>query len=174
VAALAELSVVGVRGPLSKAQRDDAGARKVVVCADPAVALHASYATRSKPERDDRPLRVGINRGDCQGRLFGQQEHLQDALASAARWLRKSARHVEIIPVWVNDVEACNDVARRAELDRSQVTAVCYSEAAFLSRVEKLDLLVSLKAHAGVLAAAANVVFVSLEYRPKCPPDPVR
>jgi polysaccharide pyruvyl transferase WcaK-like protein len=168
VAALEELPVVGVRGPLSKAQLDEAGARNVVVCADPAVALHASYVTQSKRERDGRPLRVGINAGDCQGRLFGQQEHLQEALASAARWLRNAGHHVEIIPVWIKDVEACNDVARRAQLDRSQVSSVCYSQAAFLSRVEKLDLLVSLKLHAGILAAAANVPFVSLEYRPKC------
>jgi hypothetical protein len=168
VAALAELPVVGVRGPLSKAQLDDAGAHNVVVCADPAVALHASYATRSKRERDGRPLRVGLNAGDCQGRLFGHQEAVQDSLASAARWLRKSGHHVEIIPVWVKDVEACNDVARRAQLDRSLVSPVCYSQAAFLSLLERLDLLVSLKLHAGILAAAANVPFVSLEYRPKC------
>ena len=168
VAALEELPVVGVRGPLSKAQLDDAGARNVVVCGDPAVAFHASYVTKSKHERGDGPLRVGINAGDCSGDLFGRQEDVQDALVSAARWLRKAGHQVEIIPVWVKDVEACLDVARRAQLDRSVVTPVCYSPHAFLGRVEKLDLLVSLKLHAGILAAAANVPFVSLEYRPKC------
>jgi len=45
VAAPAELPVVGVRGPLSKARLDDAGANDVVVCGDPAVAFHASCAT---------------------------------------------------------------------------------------------------------------------------------
>jgi hypothetical protein len=127
VAALAERPVVGVRGSLSKAQLEDRGAHNVVVSADPAVALHASYATRWKPKRDGRPVRLGINAGDCQGRLFGHKEALQDALASAARWLRKSGHHVEIIPVWVKDVEACNDVARRAKLDPSLVSPVCYS-----------------------------------------------
>jgi polysaccharide pyruvyl transferase WcaK-like protein len=34
--------------------------------------------------------------------------------------------------------------------------------------MENLDLMVSMKLHAGILAAAANVPFVSLEYRPKC------
>ena len=168
VAALEELPVVGVRGPLSKAQLDDAGARNVVVCADPAVLFHASYVTKSERERRDGPLRVGINAGDCSGRLFGRQEGVQDALVSAARWLRNEGHQVEIIPVWINDVEACVDVARRADLDRSVVTPVCYSPSAFLSRVENLDLFVSLKLHAGILAAAANVPFVSLEYRPKC------
>jgi len=168
VAALEDLPVVGVRGPLSKAQLDDAGARNVVVCADPGVAFHARYATSSEHEHRDGPLRVGINAGDCSGKLFGRQEDVQDALVGAARWLRKAAHQVEIIPVWVNDVEACLDVARRAQLDRSVVTPVCHSADAFLGRVEKLDLLVSLKLHAGILAAAANVPFVSLEYRPKC------
>ncbi len=68
----------------------------------------------------------------------------------------------------MNDVEACIDVARRAELDRSVVSPLCSTPEAFFGRIEKLDLLVSLKLHAGILAAAANVPFVSLEYRPKC------
>lgn len=168
VAALEELPVVGVRGPFSKGQLDDVGARNVVVCGDPAVLFHAPYATRPMREHRDGSLRVGINAGDCSGKLFGRQEDLQDALVDAVRWLRDIGHQVEIIPVWVRDVEACIDVARRAELESSAVSPLCYSQQAFLGRVENLDLFVSLKLHAGVLAAAANVPFVSLEYRPKC------
>ena len=168
VDALEELPVVRVRGPLSKCQLDDAGARNVVVCGDPAVLFHAPYAIRPMREQQDGPLRVGINAGDCSGKLFGRQEWVQDALVDAARWLRNAGHQVEIIPVWVKDVEACIDVARRAELDRSVVSPLCSTPEAFFGRIEKLDLLVSLKLHAGILAAAANVPFVSLEYRPKC------
>ncbi len=66
------------------------------------------------------------------------------------------------------DVEACVDVARRAELPQSAVSPRCFSHEAFLSRVENLDLLVAMNLHAGILAAVANVPFVSLEYQPKC------
>jgi len=113
VAALEELPIVGVRGPLSKAQLDDAGARNVVVCADPAVLFHTSYPTPSEREHRDGPLRVGVNAGDCSGKLFGRQEDVQEALASVVRWLRNAGHQVEIIPVWINDLEACIDVARQ-------------------------------------------------------------
>ncbi len=167
VSVLAELPIVGVRGPVSKALLDDAGARNVVVCGDPAVVFHAPYA--GKPRRaSGNSLRVGINAGDCSGQLWGRMEDVQDSFVALARWLRLAGHQVEIIPVWQKDVEACLDVAQRADLDRSAVTPVCYTSQAFLRRVEKLDLLVALKLHAGILAAAANVPFVSLEYQPKC------
>ena len=130
--------------------------------------FHAPYASKPRREHRDGPLRVGINAGDCSGKLFGRQEDLQEALVGAARWLRDAGHQVEIIPVWVKDVEACIDVARRTELDSSVVSPLCSSPKAFLGRVENLDLLVSMKLHAGILAAAANVPFISLEYRPKC------
>jgi hypothetical protein len=168
VSVLAELPVVGVRGPISKSLLDDAGARNVVVCGDPAVAFHATYAGKPRSRSSRKPLRIGINAGDCSGQLWGQLEDVQDSFVALARWLRQAGHEVEIIPVWQKDVEACLDVARRAELDQSAVSPVCYTHDAFLSRIEKLDVLVALKLHAGILAAAANVPFVSLEYQPKC------
>jgi len=168
VAAMAELPLAGVRGPISKALLEDAGARNVVVCGDPAVALHASYAGKTPSERVSGSLRVGINAGDCVERLWGRAEDVQSALAALSIWLAKCGHQVEIIPVWPKDVEACVDIARRAELDQSVVSPVCWSREAFMSRVEQLDLMVCLKLHAGILAAAANVPFVSLEYQPKC------
>ncbi len=168
VSVLAELPVVGVRGPISKALLEDAGACNVVVSGDPAVAFHAPYAAKPIPAHHEAPLRVGINTGDCSGHLWGRAQDIQDSLVALARWLKCSGHPIDIIPVWQKDVEACFEVARRAELDRSAVTPVCYTHDAFLSRMEKLDLLVCLKLHAGVLAAAANVPFVCLEYQPKC------
>ena len=165
---LAELPVVGVRGPISKALLDDAGARNVVICGDPAVAFHAPYQATPLPAPSEGPLRVGINPGDCSGKMWGRADDVQESLIALARWLRKSGHQIAIVPVWQNDVEACLDVARRAGLDRSVISPVCYTRQAFLGWVEKLDLLVCLKLHAGILAAAANVPFVSLEYQPKC------
>jgi hypothetical protein len=167
VSVLAELPVVGVRGPISKALLDDAGATNVIACGDPAVAYHAPYVAKPRL-RHTGPLRIGINTGDCSGHMWGRAEDVEDSLVALARWLHQSGHKIDIIPVWQNDVEACLEVARRAELDRSVLSPVCYTHEAFLRRVERLDLLVCLKLHAGVLAAAANVPFVSLEYQPKC------
>ena len=168
VSVLAELPVVGVRGPISKALLDDAGASNVIVCGDPAVAYHAPYVAKPLRVRNKGPMRIGINTGNCSGHMWGHAGDVEDSLVALARWLLQSGHKIEIIPVWQNDVEACREVARRAELDRSVLSPVCYTHEAFLRRVEQLDLLVCLKLHAGVLAAAANVPFVSLEYQPKC------
>lgn len=165
---LAELPVAGVRGPLSKALLDEAGARNVVICGDPAVAFHAAYANQNVAVRRARPLRVGLNPGTCSGHLWGREEDVLESLAGLARWLRRAGHQIEIIPVWPKDVASSVDVARRAELNKSAITPICCSHEAFLSRMENLDLMVSMKLHAGILAAAANVPFVSLEYRPKC------
>jgi hypothetical protein len=168
VSVLAELPVVGVRGPISKALLEDAGARNVVVCGDPAVAFHKRYALQSPGKRNEGRLRVGLNPGDCSGHQWGHAEDVQDSFVGLAQWLKRSGHEVEIIPVWQKDVEACLDVARRAALDRSAVSPVCYTSKSFLRRVEKLDLMICLKLHAGILAAAANIPFISLEYQPKC------
>ncbi len=165
---LAELPVVGVRGPVSKALLDDAGAKSVVVCGDPAVLFHRRYADLSAPRHKTGPLRIGINTGDCLERMWGRADDVDDSLVALARWLRQSGHRIEILPIWHKDIPASLELARKAGLDRSVVSPVLYTSGLFLDRVEKLDLMVNLKLHAGILAAAANVPFVSLEYQPKC------
>ena len=167
VAILEELPTVGVRGPLSKAYLEEAGARNVVISGDPAVSLHAQYSAKPIPVHREGTLRVGINAGPYP-RTWGRPEDIQDSTVALAEWLRKAGHQIEIIPIWPRDVEACVDVARRAELPQSAVSPQCFSHEAFLSRVENLDLLVAMNLHAGILAAVANVPFVSLEYQPKC------
>ena len=167
VALLEELPTVGVRGPLSKACLEDAGARNVVVSGDPVALLHARYSARPTPAHREGALRIGINAGPYP-RTWGRGEDIQEATVALAQWLRKAGHQIEILPIWPRDIEAGLDVARRAELPRSALIPQSFSHEAFLSRVEKLDLLVAINLHAGILAAAANVPFVSLEYQPKC------
>ena len=167
VALLEELPTVGVRGPLSKACLEEAGARNVVISGDPAVFLHARYLERPMPAVREGALRVGINAGPYP-RTWGRGEDIQDATVALAQWLRKAGHQIEIIPIWPRDVEAGIDVARRAELPQSALSPQSLSHEAFLSRLENLDLVVAINLHVGILAAAANVPFVSLEYQPKC------
>lgn len=48
------------------------------------------------------------------------------------------------------------------------MSAPLTSHDAFLKKIETLDLLIAVKLHAAVLASAANVPCVVLEYQPKC------
>jgi hypothetical protein len=162
-----ELPVVGVRGPNSKAHLEEAGARNVVVCGDPASLLHANYAKKPARVRRDGPLRVGINAGPYP-RTWGSAEEIQSAVVQLARWLREAGHKVELIPTWNRDTAHCIEVGRQAGVESSAVRPVCASYDEFLQHIENLDLMVAWNLHAGILAAAANVPFVSIEYQPKC------
>ncbi len=162
-----ELPIVGVRGPYSKAHLEEAGARNVIVSGDPAVTLHARYANKPFRARQDRPLRIGINAGDYP-RTWGSRDEILASVAALARWLREKGHEVEIIPAWSRDKPGCVDVVRQAGLDSSAIRRVPTSHLDFLSQIEHLDLIVAWNLHVGILAAAANIPFVSIEYQPKC------
>ena len=167
VAFFDELPIVGVRGPHSKTDLEEVGARNVVVSGDPAVMLHANYANKPLRLRRDTRLRIGINAG-AYPRSWVEPQEIQAAVTALARWLREAGHTVEIVPAWSRDEAACAEVARQAELGSSAVHRVCTSHEDFLHTIEELDLMIAWNLHAGVLAAAANVPIVSLEYQPKC------
>jgi polysaccharide pyruvyl transferase WcaK-like protein len=167
VAVLDELPIVGVRGPLSKNLLDDAGSRNVVVCGDPAVALHSRYAKKLPTFQPDRPLKVAINTGDCSGNLWGNMDDVQRSLTKLALWLDSQGHQIEFIPVWPNDVAPCIEIARKAGLDQSTVCPVLSSHTSFLRKIETFDVVVALKLHAAILSAVANIPCVFLAYQPK-------
>jgi Polysaccharide pyruvyl transferase len=162
-----DLPVVGVRGPYSKAYLEEAGASNVVVCGDPAVALHARYANRSPRVRRNGSLRIGVNVG-VYTRTWGTQNEIQSSVTALARWLREAGHRVEIIPAWHRDEAACVESARQSGLDSSAIHRACASHEDFLVQIEELDLMVACNMHAGILSAVANVPFVSIEHQPKC------
>jgi hypothetical protein len=167
-AVFAELPVVGVRGPQSMDLLADAGVRNVVVCGDPAIAYCSRYRKEISFARQDRPLRIAINTGDCSGNLWGNPETIQASLSGLVRWLVQENHHVEFMPVWHKDAAACSDLARVAGLPVSSVSPVLDSPAGFLEKIATFDVAVTLKLHAAVLASSANVPGVLLEYQPKC------
>lgn len=162
-----DLPVVGVRGPYSKSYLEEAGARNVVVCGDPASTLHARYANKPLRNRHDGPLRIGINAGDYP-RTWGSREEILASVAVLARWLHNAGHKVEILPAWSRDQAGCEEVARQAGLDNSAIRRVCTSHEDFLNEIENFDMIVAWNLHVGILAAAANIPFVSIEYQPKC------
>lgn len=167
VTVLNELPIVGVRGPLSKNLLDDAGARNVVVCGDPAVAYHSYYARERFVVQSDRPLRVAINTGDCSGNHWGNPCDVEESLTGLVQWLRAGGRQIQFIPVWPEDVSSCIDLARRTGLQQSAIGPALTSHARFLKAIETVDIVVALKLHAAILSAAANIPCVLLAYQPK-------
>ena len=168
VSALAELPIAGVRGPNSLASLSEAGAKNVMVSGDPAIAYHSRYRNPPAWVRPDRPLRVAINTGDCSGNLWGQPDDIQQSLVALAQWLREESHAVELLPVWTKDLDPSLRVARLAGLPESAVNAPLTTPDKFLKKVEAFDLLIAVKLHAAILASAANVPCVVLEYQPKC------
>jgi polysaccharide pyruvyl transferase WcaK-like protein len=118
--------------------------------------------------RPDRPLRVAINTGDCSGNLWGRPDDIQQALVALVQWLQEEKHHVELLPVWSKDSDSCREVARIAGLQESAISSPLTTHSQFLKKVESFDLLVAVKLHAAILASAANVPCVVLEYQPKC------
>ena len=176
VSVLAELPIVGVRGPYSKDLLTDAGATNVVACGDPGILFHRQYSQApmedgskvQREERRDRPLRVAINTGDCYGKLWGQPEGIQEALLALTQWLTQAKHQVEFLPVSSRDVPSCRDLARLAGLPEASVSPALVSHDAFLEKVAGFEIVVALKLHAAILASAATVPCVVLEYQPKC------
>lgn len=161
IAALAELPVVGVRGPRSKQLLDEAGATNVIVSGDPAVMLHQPMHSSGKTPKK---LSIGLNCGTSK-RAWGSLNALNDTLGNVARALAGAGNGVEIIPVWPEDVPVCEQVAAAAGV--RSLPAIT-SATAYLDLVKKFDVVITTKLHAAVLAAAANVPFVMIEYQPKC------
>lgn len=162
-AELARLPRVGVRGPLSRRLLEDAGCRGVVVCGDPGLAFHRGPGATAPSER----RRVAINVGAAQGAVWGSEARMLAELAGAARRLAAAGYDVRIFPVWDRDVAVCRVVARQAGLAEAVVDPLLRDAADALSYLDRFDVIVSVKLHAAVLAAAAGVPFVAVEYQPK-------
>lgn len=164
-AALAELPVIGVRGPYSQGLLQEVGLGNVVVCGDPAIAFHEPIIGSAVREGK---LRIAINTGDCSGHQWGTSlEPVQEALGSVARSLAKQGHAVDVIPVYPKDVPSSLDVVKRAGLPSTALLPVHDREDDYLMAMRRYDIIIALKLHAGILAAAANVPFVLLEYQPK-------
>lgn len=167
VDALAELPIVGVRGPRSKQLLEEAGARNVVVSGDPAVMLHRPLTQNAPPS--DGPLRIAMNCGlSCTNWGGVKIEAINKEMAKVAWALALLGHQVDIVPVWPEDVAICAQVASDAAHKRVRALPVVTSAAPYLKLIGRYDIAITFKLHAGILAAAANVPFVMVNYEPKC------
>jgi polysaccharide pyruvyl transferase WcaK-like protein len=160
--ALADLPEIGVRGPLSKRLLDEVGIPNVSVTGDPALIFHRPARQQSNGRR-----RIAINAGRSNGEMWGNEDRLIAALADGGRRLAASGFSVRVFPVWDRDEAVCHEVACGAGLAPGSVDPLILAPDAFIDYLDQFDIVVSVKLHAAVLAAAAGVPFVAVEYRPK-------
>jgi polysaccharide pyruvyl transferase WcaK-like protein len=159
----ADLPVVGVRGPRSAELLEEAGFRTVVVVGDPALALHRG--TRAEPATGRRT--VGVNAGTARGLMWGSEPRLIAAIADGVRRLTDDGYRVRLFPMWHADEPACHAVARASGLPAGSVDPLILDADAFLGYLDNFDVVASMKLHGAVLAAAAGIPFVAIEYQPK-------
>jgi hypothetical protein len=161
---LRELPVVGVRGPYSRCELEDAGLTNVIVSGDLAVLLHEPLHTDGRRQE---PHTIAINFGEPLGGMSGVHEQVEEALLGAARELSRS-HEVKFVPVWPQDREACERLAQRAGLFSSSVLPVCVTYEQLKSALRDVRYLIAFKLHAGIVASCCNVPFTLIEYQPKC------
>jgi polysaccharide pyruvyl transferase WcaK-like protein len=165
-AVLRDLPFVGVRGPLSQRLLQEAGTDRVVVSGDPAVLFHRHQATAAEPSPPS--IRIGISYGHSPSGLWGRQGDLDRSLVALVRRLRFAGATVVVLPLRSQDLPACRRLIEGAGLDPSTLVSPPATPEAFLAAVQDLTALVTFRLHAAILAAAATVPFVMLEYHPKC------
>lgn len=161
--ALAPLPWVGVRGPISKRLLDEVGCGNVVVAGDPGLAFHRGATAKPRAPR----RRVALNAGRAKGEVWGSEDRMLAALADAARRLAAAGYEVRVFPVWDRDAPVCRALARAAGLPDDAVDPLVLEADAALRYLDGADVVVAVKLHAAVLAAAAGVPFVAVEYQPK-------
>jgi polysaccharide pyruvyl transferase WcaK-like protein len=153
---------VTVRGPRSRDLLGDVGIEAEVV-GDPALLLRPTRAV----DAEDRTLGVALGFGDD---LWGHsQDDVIDAIGSAIRALVGRGWRVRFFIVNPEDRADAMACARRAGLDPEKAELLTTSRSAeFMDQVSRCTVVVGERLHAVVLAAAAGVPAVMVEYQPKC------
>ena len=161
---LRELPVVGVRGPHSKELLEETGLTNVEVVGDSGLL----FERRRNPDRTTNGV-VAVNVGQSEGFVWGgNEETIEREMVGLVRLLTSRGLRVELAPIWDADVEMTRRVLARCGEGSVRMHEVTTSAEAFMDRLADIDVLVGVKLHALVLAAAANVPVYCLEYRPKC------
>lgn len=155
---------VTVRGPRSAQLLGDVGVAARVV-GDPALLLRPQQQPAHSATGT---LGVALGFGDD---LWGHgQQRVLDAVAGVARDQVHRGGTVRMLVLNDEDAEAARFVAEAAnrEVLGSVTTHRVHDSAEFFAALHGCDVLISQRLHGAVLAAAADVPVVALEYQPKC------
>ncbi len=164
---LRRFPVVRVRGPRSAAHLAERGVNARVV-GDPVLALMRPLR-RCRPDARDDVARVGVNGADVAG-----MEAAIDVLAAAlGRVATRIDRPLEVTALAASDYDAdANDRLAAALATagvRTAVRSLCGADTTEVAAaMGGLDVVVPVRLHVGVAAAALDVPCVSLPYEDKC------
>jgi len=165
---LRKLPVVGVRGPLSKQFLEEAGACNVVISGDPAVMFHEPPDDACKASHAHGSLRLAVNYGLAGHRFWCGQDELDEIMVALLRRLHGKGVQLQMVPVWRKDVPVCERVVLASGVPDLHVTPKTDHAEAYMQTIRNCHAVLTLKLHAAILAACANVPFIMIPYRPKC------
>lgn len=160
VSLLKDFSMVSVRGPESQRLLHDHGISDVTVIGDPAIlAVEPASPTTQ-------PTRAFVNLG-AHGPIQGRQEDVIAAVAHAAASLRDQGLRVTYFSAHPSDDRFLAPI-RGAVADIDFLPGYKPGAAQrFLEELPSAAIVIGQRLHVTVLAAAAAVPFIGIEYRPK-------
>jgi polysaccharide pyruvyl transferase WcaK-like protein len=161
-ALLREFEAVTVRGPRSAELLADVGIDARVV-GDPALLLRTPTDAPSAT-----PGLIGVSLGFGDDLWGHDEEALVMSVAGAVQELRASGHRVRFLVANQADVPASMKCALLAGLGDAPDLRVTTHPADFMRQVSACDAFLGQRLHAVVLATAAGVPAVMLEYQPKC------
>ena len=158
---LHRLKRVSMRGPLSRELLATLGVDARIV-GDPALLLRPPLAT---PREDHHVL--GLNVGLTFNAWGSDSDRLLRSIVAVGRDWTAAGGRVELFPMWGPDVSLSREAAGRIGGHVSVFTRFAEVDT-LLSRLQRCHVFVGMKLHSIVLAAAAGVPGVMIEYQPKC------
>jgi polysaccharide pyruvyl transferase WcaK-like protein len=159
---LRSFETVTVRGPLSAELLADVGIEARVV-GDPALLLRPGLGA---PTTEPGVIGVNLGYGDD---LWGHdQDAVVRAVAAGLRLVVGRGHHVRFLVANRSDLLQAQDCAALVGLGDKPDIRIAVSPGEFLTEVSRCEAFVGQRLHGVVLATAAGVPSVMLEYQPKC------
>lgn len=157
---LKQAKFVGVRGPISNKNLTTTGFSGAKVIGDPAIIL-----STDAPNAGLESKRIALNIGDTHTNLFGTEQYVVQETRKLVKRLTADGFEVVLFPVWPKDTKFLQQIPRTENVS---IRPWGPSETALMNFFKTCRCVIGLKLHTSVLAAAANVPFISLAYREKC------
>lgn len=156
---LRQFHFVGVRGPRSRQILNQLEVNATVI-GDSALALAQANPTPPSPGL------IGLNAGWVNSLWGDDLSKVLLTLTAYGKGLADSGYRLRVFTTWAGDIDICRELAN--EIGSGAEFVVPESPHSVITAVRECEVVVGLKLHAVVLAAAAYVPTVMLDYRPKC------
>jgi len=150
---------IGVRGNNSKKLLSAWGINSTVI-GDPCLLLEPTHYERKEDSR------IAINIGGSRGLIWGRnEEQVFIEMAKVCKLLREKGFHPVLIPFWEDDLPHIKMVSR---VTNTEIFNDWVDVQKTLDFIASCHVLIGEKLHSTVFSAAAQIPFISIEYRPKC------